>query len=95
MVKSDQNENLNTRILEYFIMLHFFQAAKPTALGILRRGVAARLAYLRQHLRRHPVLERLRLRQLRREHQGVETAFVDEDSLLFASHVVKGGVTFR
>ena len=39
----------------------------------------------RQHLRGHPPLERLRLRQLRREHQRVESAFVDEDSLLASS----------
>ena len=38
-----------------------------------------------QHLRGHPPLERLRLRQLRREHQRVETAFVDEDGLLASS----------
>ena len=62
-------------------MLHFFQAAKPTALGILRRDVPARLPDGRQHLRRHPVLEHPSLRQLRREHQGVETAFVDDDGL--------------
>ena len=81
MVKSDQNENSKTRILEYFIMLHFFQAAKPSALSILRRDVAARLAYLRQHLRRHPVLEHPSLRQLRREHQGIETRLVDDDKV--------------
>ena len=52
------------------------------SVGILRRDEAARLADGRQLLRRHPVLEHLRLRQLRREDQGVETRLVDDDLFL-------------
>ncbi len=51
-------------------------------LGIAGGNVAARPSDLRKHLRGHPALERLRLRQLRREDEGVEAALVDEYCLL-------------
>ena len=63
--------------------------------GILGRDIAARHTNLRQHLRGHPALEGLRLRQLRREYQRVQAGLVDEDDELPASHAVEDGVTFR
>ena len=45
-----------------------------------------------QHLAGHPMLENLRLRQLRGENQSIETAFIDDDDL---SLVVRTGVANR
>ena len=54
-------------------------------------GVRARLTDQRQHLTCHPALEGLRLLQLRREDQCVETTLVDDDNFLWATD----GVTNR
>ena len=42
---------------------------------------AARHTNLRQHLRGHPALEGLRLRQLGRKNQRIESRLVDENDL--------------
>ena len=62
--------------------LQFLDVACQILDLFLLRHIGTRLAYLRQHLGSHPALESLRLLQLRRENQCIETALVDDGHCL-------------
>ena len=51
------------------------------ALPLIHRDITARLANLRQHHRGNPILEHQSRWQLGPQHQGIESALVNEDHL--------------